>query len=95
MMFVTIGVLLLTRGRTVTPLVPRLAFAPGEAPASALAVSGTEDIDTHLASRNCTCGARAYSIPDLQHARYAERDLTIVTRQCAACGREQSLYFSC
>ncbi|MDP9192650.1 MAG: DUF3857 domain-containing protein [Acidobacteriota bacterium] len=71
-----------------------LAFAAGEAPASALVVRSPHDIDTHLAARNCACGARAYSLPDLQRARYAERDLTIVTRQCAACGREQSLYFS-
>jgi hypothetical protein len=60
-----------------------------------LAVRNTNEIDAHLAGRNCACGARAYSLPDLQHARYAERDLTIVTRQCGACGKEQSLYFSC
>ena len=70
------------------------AFAPGEAPASALTVRGVHDIDAHLAGRPCPCGARTYSIPDLQHARYAERELTIVTRHCGACGREQSLYFT-
>jgi hypothetical protein len=95
MMCITTFVMVMSRRRTVSPIVPRLAFAPGEAPVSALAVRDANDIDAHLASRNCTCGARAYSMPDLQHARYAERDLTIVTRQCAACGREQSLYFSC
>jgi hypothetical protein len=94
MMFIGLGWMLLTRRRPGT-LVPRLAFAPGEAPASALAVSDTRDIDAHLATRNCACGAKAYSMPDLQHAKYAEHDLTIVTRQCGACGREQSLYFSC
>jgi hypothetical protein len=72
-----------------------LPFAAGEAPASALAIRNTHEIDAHLSVRNCACGARAYSLPDLQHARYAERDLTIVTRQCGACGKEQSLYFSC
>jgi hypothetical protein len=72
---------------------PEDLFQPGEAPASALAVRGVHDIDAHLAGRPCPCGARTYSIPDLQHARYAERELTIVTRQCATCGREQSLYF--
>jgi hypothetical protein len=77
-----------------SPVAPPLAFAPGEAPMSALAVRDPHDIDMHLASHHCTCGARAYSIPDTQRARYAERDLTIVTRQCGACGREQSLYFS-
>jgi hypothetical protein len=94
MMAITAVVLLIARSRSASPVVPQFAFAPGEAPVSALAVRDTADIDTHLASRNCTCGARAYSMPDLQHARYADRDLTIVTRQCAACGREQSLYFS-
>lgn len=95
MMFVGLIAMLKTKRGSAGPIVPRLAFAPGEAPASALAVRDPHDIDAHLASRNCTCGARAYSLPDLQHARYAERDLTIVTRQCGACGREQSLYFSC
>lgn len=96
MMCIATMLMLISRRRTAVPeLVPRFAFAPGEAPASALAVSDADEIDAHLASRNCTCGAQAYSMPDLQHARYAERDLTIVTRQCASCGREQSLYFSC
>jgi transglutaminase-like putative cysteine protease len=72
-----------------------LQFEAGEAPASALVVRNSDEIDAHLAVRGCTCGARAYSLPDRQHARYAERDLTIITRQCGACGREQSLYFSC
>jgi hypothetical protein len=69
-------------------------FQPGEAPMCALAVRGVHDIDAHLAGRPCPCGARTYSIPDLQHARYAERELTIVTRHCGTCGREQSLYFT-
>ena len=98
MMCISTFVMLMSRRRNGTEaaaVAPRLGFAPGEAPASALAVRDANDIDAHLAARNCTCGARAYSMPELQHARYAERDLTIVTRQCAACGREQSLYFSC
>lgn len=95
MMFIGMFVMLMTRRRPAAAIVPEFAFAPGEAPASALAVRDPHEIDAHLATRNCTCGARAYSVPDLQHARYAERDLTIVTRQCGACGREQSLYFSC
>lgn len=69
-------------------------FQPGEAPASALTVRGEQEIDRHLAVRPCPCGARTYSVPDLQHARYAERELTIVTRHCGVCGREQSLYFT-
>jgi hypothetical protein len=94
MMFIGLFVTVKAWRSPASGVAPRFAFAPGEAPASALAVHDSHDIDAHLASRHCACGARAYSLPDLQHARYAERDLTIVTRQCAACGREQSLYFS-
>ncbi len=93
LIFVSLFGTLLLR-RQPAALVPQFAFAPGEAAASALAVNSVHDIDGHLATRHCTCGARAYSLPDLQHARYAERELTIVTRRCGACGREQSLYFS-
>lgn len=75
-------------------LVPALAFRPGEAPASAVAVQGAHDMNAHLAGLSCSCGAQHYSAPDVQRARYAEREMTIVTRQCAACGREQSVYFT-
>lgn len=92
---VTMLIFFARRDRGSVMAAPRLAFAPGEAPASALAVRDANEIDEHLAMRGCSCGARAYSVPEHQHARYAERDLTIVTRQCAVCGREQSLYFSC
>jgi transglutaminase-like putative cysteine protease len=74
--------------------VPRFRFAPGEAPVSALAVAGADDIDNHLAARACTCGSSSYTSAESQRARYAERELTIVTRQCGACGREQSIYFT-
>ena len=61
---------------------------------SALLVSRAEDIDEHLAEFACGCGAMQYSSPEYQRARYAERDLTIVIRQCGGCGKEQSLYFT-
>ncbi|HYK01883.1 MAG TPA: DUF3857 domain-containing protein [Thermoanaerobaculia bacterium] len=92
-MFVGICVLLATRKPTRTAP-PRTTFLPGEAPVSAVAVHGPHDIDSVLAGRSCPCGGRAYSNPDTQHARYAERELVIVTRHCGACGREQSLYFT-
>jgi len=69
-------------------------FAPGDAPVSALAVARTDDIDLHLARRACTCGSTTYSAPEMQRARYADQDLTIVTRNCGRCGREQSVYFT-
>jgi transglutaminase-like putative cysteine protease len=73
---------------------PALVFARGEAPQSALAIARADEIDAHLAGLGCACGARHYSTPDVQRARYAEREMTIVTRHCGACGREQSVYFT-
>lgn len=93
--FVGICVILASRRpRHVHAMPERARFQPGEAPSSALAVHGADDIDLHLAGRACTCAATAWSVPDLQRARYDERELTIVTRHCGACGREQSLYFT-
>jgi hypothetical protein len=100
-MFIAVSWLLASRRRPPVheresdgELAARPLFQPGEAPASALAVSGADDIDLHLAGHACTCAATAWSTPDLQRARYDERELTIVTRHCGACGREQSLYFT-
>jgi hypothetical protein len=90
--FVGICWMLATRRRQ--PVMVLRSFGPGEAPASALAVARAEEIDTRLAELTCSCGGRRYSSPEFQRARYAERDLTIVTRNCGACGREQSIYFT-
>ncbi|HYC90997.1 MAG TPA: DUF3857 domain-containing protein [Thermoanaerobaculia bacterium] len=72
----------------------RPTFVPGEAPASALRVARAEEIDARLAELPCACGATRYASQDVQRARYAERDLTIVTRHCGTCGKEQSVYFT-
>ena len=88
--FVAICVMLAMRRRKVVIA----SFRPGEAPASALAVARAEEIDARLAQLSCACGGMHYSSPEFQRARYAERDLTIVTRQCGSCGREQSIYFT-
>ena len=69
-------------------------FLPGEAPASALAVYHADEIDAHLSTMPCACGGPFASSADIQRARYDERDLTIVTRSCVTCGREQSVYFT-
>lgn len=69
-------------------------FRAGDAPASALRVARAEEIDARLAERPCACGGMRYTSPEYQRARYAERDLTIVTRHCGECGKEQSLYFT-
>jgi len=92
--FVGLCWMIATRRRPV--LIPARAFAfqPGEAPASALAVRGSNDIHEHLAGLACSCGGAHYSAPDVQRALYAQREMTIVTRQCASCGREQSVYFT-
>ena len=72
----------------------RATFHPGEAPASALRVARAEEIDVRLAELPCACGATRYASTEVQRARYAERDLTIVTRHCGTCGKEQSVYFT-
>ena len=89
--FVGICWMLATRRK---PAAILAAFGPGEAPASALAVARAEEIDERLAELSCGCGGTRYSSPEFQRARYAERDLTIVTRHCGACGKEQSIYFT-
>jgi transglutaminase-like putative cysteine protease len=94
-MFVTMCVLLASR-KSPAPVVetPFVGFAPGEAPVSALAVARPDEIDAHLARRPCACGGTTYVNAEQQRARYAERDLTIVTRSCGTCGREQAVYFT-
>jgi hypothetical protein len=69
-------------------------FQPGEAPASALLVRDPMEIRAHLSSRLCACGAIIIQPGDVQRARYAEREMTIVTRSCGVCGREESVYFT-
>ena len=91
--FVGLSWMLATRRRPLMPAAA-IAFRPGEAPASAVAVNGSHEINAHLAGLACSCGAQHCNPPDVQRARYAEREMTIVTRQCAAYGREQSVYFT-
>jgi transglutaminase-like putative cysteine protease len=92
--FVGSAWMLATRKRAPAPEPRALPFQPGEAPSSALLVVRADDIDAHLSEVPCSCGRSHYSAPEFQRARYAERDLTIVTRRCGSCGREQSLYFT-
>ncbi|HEY0139561.1 MAG TPA: DUF3857 domain-containing protein [Thermoanaerobaculia bacterium] len=96
--FVGVCVFLAYRGRRhtarATTLVRPRGFRPGEAPAVALAVRGAEEIESHLAGLACSCGSRVHTFPELQRALYDEREMTIATRQCGACGREQSIYFT-
>lgn len=89
--FVGICWMLATRRAVVLQPAP---FRAGDAPASALRVARAEEIDARLAERPCACGGVRYTSPEYQRARYAERDLTIVTRHCGECGKEQSLYFT-
>jgi hypothetical protein len=92
--FIGICFVVATRKRAPRTFVPHLVFRPGEAPVSALAVRHAHEIDAHLASIGCTCGAALDAASDIQRARYAEREMTIVTRRCIVCGREQSVYFT-
>jgi hypothetical protein len=92
-LFVGLSLFLATRRRPAM-LIAVPAFLPGEAPASAVAVRGASDIHDHLAALRCSCGASLDTPPDMQRARYGEREMTIVTRRCGTCGREQSVYFT-
>jgi transglutaminase-like putative cysteine protease len=96
-LFVGISVFASVRGRRQQTRVSSLAraggFRPGEAPAVALAARSGEEIARHLALIPCFCGARVHSAHELQRALYDEQEMTIATRQCGACGREQSVYF--
>ncbi|HEX8173372.1 MAG TPA: DUF3857 and transglutaminase domain-containing protein [Thermoanaerobaculia bacterium] len=95
LLFVAVAVFLAWRHRTpAAPLLAGPAFQPGDAPASALAVSDHDDLDAHLGARGCRCGARLPESGEVQRARYGESDMTIVTRRCGVCGSEQSLYFT-
>lgn len=89
-----VGICFMLATRRKQPVMVLKSFRPGEAPVSALAVARAEEIDARLAELSCPCGGRRYSSPEFQRARYAERDLTIVTRHCGACGKEQNVYFT-
>ncbi len=86
--------LAMRRRKKPVPALAEIFFRPGEAPVSALSIRGTDEMHTHLAGLSCSCGAAHYSDPEVQRALYAEREMTIITRQCGACGREQSVYFT-
>lgn len=91
--FIVTACVLASRPSTVpAPTRVAPAFRPGEAPASALPL---QELDRHLSQmRACACGAALRPTPEFQRARYAEREMTIVTRQCSTCGREKNLYFA-
>jgi transglutaminase-like putative cysteine protease len=69
-------------------------FRPGEAAESAIPLRTSADMPAMLATLPCLCGAAVNAPVDLQQARYGDGHLTIATRLCERCGREQSVYFS-
>lgn len=93
---ICIVLVIANRRRTthVTSLVRPGGFRPGEAPSCALAISDQQQLSSHLAALRCHCGSAAHSSGETQHARYDDRDLTIIVRECIQCGREQSVYFT-
>jgi hypothetical protein len=52
------------------------------------------EITAHLSARTCSCGAMIPAAGEVQRARYADREMTIVTRQCGVCGKEDAVYFT-
>jgi transglutaminase-like putative cysteine protease len=89
--FVAMCVLIATNNRRRAPAIAIPLFSPGEAPASALPI---RELDLHLSRIGCRCGASLLSAPEFQRARYDDSEMTIVTRQCGVCGREQNVYFT-
>ena len=83
----------LRRARARRRLIRIRAFRRGEAPASAVEVREPAEIHARLPEFACPCGAAITAPGEISRARYDDRDLTIVTRNCPRCGREQSLYF--
>jgi len=69
-------------------------FRPGEAPSSAIRIRDADEVPARSISLPCRCGAGSPSGGDLQRARYEDDEMLILTRQCAACGVEQSVYFT-
>lgn len=73
---------------------PRAAFAPGDAPASALVARNEQAAHAIAAEFRCACGKEFLYDGEIQRARYGERDLAIVTGRCEACGRDRAIYFT-
>lgn len=92
--FVGLCSVLALRGRRRSTLAIVDMFRPGEAPVSAVPVRDPMEIRAHLSTRLCNCGAMILAAGDVQRARYADREMTIVTRHCGVCGKEQSVYFT-
>jgi transglutaminase-like putative cysteine protease len=70
------------------------SFRPGEAPSSAFPIRDGDEIEEHLAALGCWCGAAISAPVEVQRALYDEREMTIASRHCVSCGREQSVYFT-
>ncbi|MBL8114380.1 MAG: hypothetical protein JNK60_15985, partial [Acidobacteria bacterium] len=68
-------------------------FAPGEAPASALSVPSPADLLALLSRKRCSCGAALPEDGARDTVRFDGKRLTLVTRRCATCGREESTFF--
>ncbi len=70
------------------------SFQPGEAPSAAIRVRSDSELAEKVRATKCRCGARIDSVDSRRETIvFNERAMTVVSRSCAACRAEQTLYF--
>ena len=70
------------------------SFQPGEAPSAAIRVRSDSELADRIRAAKCRCGARIESTDSRREKIvFNERAMTVVSRSCAACRAEQTLYF--
>ena len=70
------------------------SFQPGEAPSAAIRVRSDSELAEKVRAAKCRCGARIDSADSRRETIvFNERAMTVVSRNCASCRAEQTLYF--
>src|SRR6185503_7946906 len=59
----------------------------------AITVGAPGDVEDRLKVMGCACGTAAWSGAERATVTYEGRPMTVVSRTCGACRREQTLYF--
>jgi len=71
----------------------RVAQSPGEAPATALLLSGPDQIAREVSKRACGCPSESRTTTE-DEVLFDGRVLTVVRLQCASCGLTRRYYFA-
>lgn len=69
----------------------RPAYAPGEAPASAIR-AGAAQLERLRASQRCTSCRAVMIAGGEEHVRYDERDMLVIDLRCEPCAARRPLY---